>query len=179
MSVFLVISTSFLLLIGAGLFTKSVFYLQNYEFVKLVGADVSEAGDGPGQSLLRWRSLTHSKGSFRVQGNIWHLPFGNPENRIDGQGWSIFQALFGWSNNGSIGTVLAYIFYWLAVIVALVYMKFKEGRLVLFGHESKAGRARRERREAKQLEANHTLEKQAPGSRIGTPLEESPKELHA
>ena len=49
----------------------------------------------------------------------------NPENK-DGNGWTIFAALFGWSNNASIGTVLGYVFYWVAVVVVLIYMKYKE-----------------------------------------------------
>lgn len=131
-----------------------------------------------------------------MQGNVWHVTYGNPENNLDSQGWSIFNALFGWSNNASIGTILSYCFYWLAVIVALVYLKWSEGRLVILGHESKLGRCaatctalsdthsqRRERREARQLEAQPELEKAPAGSRIGTPLQspavEGPKELFA
>lgn len=94
------------------------------------GGDAAEAGDGPG--------------SFDVRGNVWHLNCCNPENKFDSDGWTIFAALFGWSNNGSrasprsfppfpadalaVGTVLSYVFYWLAVVAALVYMKFTEVR---------------------------------------------------
>jgi hypothetical protein len=65
----------------------------------------------------------------------------------------------------AVGTILAYIFYWLAVIVALVFIKWQEvsslwretrntnyfgqGRVTIFGKESKIGRERRARREAK------------------------------
>ncbi|KDN49818.1 hypothetical protein RSAG8_01883, partial [Rhizoctonia solani AG-8 WAC10335] len=59
LSVFLVASTSFLLLIGAGLFSKSVGYFERYKFNTKVGGDVAEAGNGPG--------------SYDVVGNIWHL----------------------------------------------------------------------------------------------------------
>ncbi|KAG8865945.1 high-affinity iron permease [Tulasnella sp. 331] len=113
-STFLVISTNLLLLVGAGLFSKSVGCFERRKFNALVGADVSELGDGPG--------------SFDVRGNIWHLDCCNPENVADkgGSGWTIFAAIFGWSNNGSLGTVLSYIFYWVAAIVSLVIMQVTE-----------------------------------------------------
>lgn len=57
MSIFLVASTAFLLLIGAGLFSRSVGYFQTYKYIQLVGADVAETGDGPG--------------SYSVHGNVW------------------------------------------------------------------------------------------------------------
>lgn len=125
--------TNFLLLIGAGLFSKAVGAFETHAFNKLLGADVDDAGgDGPG--------------SFRVQGNVWHLNCCNPDNVIDGHGWLIFNALFGWSNNASctfvsrfcvltisltgvwnlVGTVLSYVFYWIAVIAVLIFMKFNE-----------------------------------------------------
>lgn len=146
---FLVVSTSLLLLIGAGLFSKSVGAFERHKFNikvsnflvysfntsnhirhKQVGGDVAEAGNGPG--------------SYDVVGNIWHLNCCNPENKKDALGWGIFAAIFGWSNNGSskisifptmhttyckhptVGTVLSYIFYWVAAIVALVTMKHQE-----------------------------------------------------
>jgi high-affinity iron transporter len=34
--------------------------------------------------------------------------------------------LFGWNNTATIGTILSYIFYWLAVISYLVYSHFHE-----------------------------------------------------
>ncbi|KAJ8472798.1 hypothetical protein ONZ45_g16527 [Pleurotus djamor] len=131
--------TNFLLLIGAGLFSKAVGAFETHAFNQLLGADVDDAGgDGPG--------------SYRVQGNVWHLDCCNPNNVFDGHGWLIFNALFGWSNNGSIGTILAYVFYWIAVIVALIVMKYKEGRTKLFGKESDAGKRRRQVREAKAVD---------------------------
>lgn len=57
MSVFLVASTAFLLLIGAGLMSRSVGFFQMYRYVQLVGADIAESGDGPG--------------SYDVHGNVW------------------------------------------------------------------------------------------------------------
>jgi high-affinity iron transporter len=44
--------------------------------------------------------------------------------------------------------VLSYVFYWLAAIFALVALKWREGRVRIFGFESAAGKARRLRRAA-------------------------------
>lgn len=57
LSIFLVASTCFLLLIGAGLLSKAVGYFETYKYVQLVGADVAETGTGPG--------------SYNVHGNVW------------------------------------------------------------------------------------------------------------
>ena len=62
---FLVVSTCFLFLIGAGLASKGVGFFEYYVFAKGVGGDVAETGDGPG--------------SYRTKGNVWHLTYGNPE----------------------------------------------------------------------------------------------------
>ncbi|KAF7291854.1 Iron permease FTR1 [Mycena indigotica] len=134
LTIFLVAMTNLLLLIGAGLFSRAVWAFEENAFNKLLGADVDDAGgNGPG--------------SFRVQGNVWHLNCCNPEDNLDGQGWSVFNALFGWTNSASLGSVLSYVFYWLAVIVTLVVMKFREGRTTMFGKESEAGARRRIARE--------------------------------
>jgi high-affinity iron transporter len=137
LTVFLIVMTNFLLLIGAGLFTRAITAYQNHAFNQLLGADADDgtlAGDGPG--------------SYDVRGSVWHLDCCNPENKLDGQGWSIFQAILGWTHNATVGSVLAYVFFWVAVIVVLVAMKFREGRTTLLGRESAAGKRRRNRREA-------------------------------
>ncbi|KAJ7698669.1 iron permease FTR1/Fip1/EfeU [Mycena rosella] len=143
LSVFLILMTNLLLLIGAGLFSRAVWSFEENAFSNLLGADVDDSGgDGPG--------------SFRVQGNVWHLDCCNPEDPFDGQGWSIFNAIFGWTNSATLGSVLSYVFYWIAVIVVLVVMKYTEGRSKLFGRESAAGarrRAARERQAVAQTEA--------------------------
>ncbi|KAJ7484466.1 iron permease FTR1 [Mycena latifolia] len=134
LTVFLILMTNLLLLIGAGLFSRAVWAFEANAFNKLLGSDVDDAGgDGPG--------------SFRVQGSVWHLDCCNPEDKFDGQGWSIFNAIFGWTNSATLGSVLSYVFYWIAVIVVLVVMKFREGRSKLFGKESAAGTRRRTARE--------------------------------
>ncbi|KAI0777363.1 iron permease FTR1 [Trametes elegans] len=140
LTIFMVVMTNFLLLIGAGLFSKAVWAFQTNAFNHLLGADVDDAGgDGPG--------------SYDVRGNVWHLDCCNPENNFDNNGWSIFSAIFGWTNSATLGSVLSYVFYWLAVIATLIVLKFREGRTKLFGKESAMGRRRRERQEARDVAA--------------------------
>ncbi|KAF9530010.1 Ftr1 protein [Crepidotus variabilis] len=124
LTIFMVIMTNFLLLIGAGLFSRSVGAFEKHAFNKLVGGDVGEAGNGPG--------------SYRVQGNVWHLDCCSPESKTGNQGWTIFGAIFGWTNNATLGSVLAYVFYWIAVIAVLIFLKHKEGRTSLLGRKSVA-----------------------------------------
>lgn len=50
----------------------------------------------------------------------------------------IFNAIFGWSNEANLGTVLSYVFYWITIMVVLVYLKWKEGRMSFFGYKSAA-----------------------------------------
>ncbi|SCV74126.1 BQ2448_6558 [Microbotryum intermedium] len=131
LSAFLVISTNILFLLGAGLLSKGVGAFERYHFNKGVGADVSESGDGPG--------------SYYVPGNVWHLEYGNPENTANG-GWGIFNAILGWTNNATIGTIVSYCLYWIAAVVVLVYMKWSEGRCAIFGVESAAYKRRQQAR---------------------------------
>jgi high-affinity iron transporter len=44
--------------------------------------------------------------------------------------------------------VLSYVFYWMGAIVTLVFLRWREGRLRVFGFESEAGKARRLRQTA-------------------------------
>ncbi|KAN0116261.1 Iron permease FTR1 family domain containing protein [Russula decolorans] len=97
LTVFLVVMTNFILIISAGLFSKSVGSFEKNAFNHLIGGDTDSTGDGPG--------------TFDVRGSIWHLNCCNPENNIDGDGWLIFGALTGWTNSATIGTVLSYVFY--------------------------------------------------------------------
>ncbi|ORY28144.1 iron permease FTR1/Fip1/EfeU [Naematelia encephala] len=130
---FLIGSTSLLFLIGAGLMSKGVGYFEYYVFAKGVGGDVAEVGDGPG--------------SFMVKGNVWHLTYGNPEtgSPTTNGGWQIFNAILGWNNTATLGSVLSYVFYWLLIIVTLLYLKWQEGRMTFFGFKSSAHRRREER----------------------------------
>nr|XP_031857478.1 uncharacterized protein CI109_007097 [Kwoniella shandongensis]KAA5524550.1 hypothetical protein CI109_007097 [Kwoniella shandongensis] len=134
---FLIGSTSFLCLIGAGLMSKAIGYFQYYRFAKGVGGDVAETGDGPG--------------SYQVAGNVWHLTYGNPEtgSPTTNGGWQIFNAIFGWNNTATVGTILSYVFYWLLIIGTLIVLKWKEGRVTFFGRGSAAYNRRAIAREQK------------------------------
>ncbi|KAG1769349.1 iron permease FTR1/Fip1/EfeU [Suillus occidentalis] len=127
LTIFLIVMTNLILLIGAGLFSKAVWAFQEHAFNTLLGADVDDTGgNGPG--------------SYDVRGNVWHLDCCNPETE---QAWGIFNAVLGWTNTATLGSVLSYVFYWFLVIGVLVRMKFKEGRTKIFGWESAAGTRRR------------------------------------
>ncbi|GAA6014600.1 hypothetical protein JCM8202_001595 [Rhodotorula sphaerocarpa] len=164
LSIFLVVSTNVLFLLGAGLLSKAVFFFQTYIYVHGVGGDVAETGSGPG--------------SFDpTDGLVWHLPYGNPENNLSGQGWSIFNSILGWTNNATVGSVLAYCFYWIACIFTLVYMKWSEGRTTLFGLKSAAYRRREARRaRAEASESESESEKTARGSETPSIEEAGKKE---
>ncbi|PWN31799.1 iron permease FTR1 [Meira miltonrushii] len=110
---FLVFSTCFLLVIAAGMFSRSVYYLQFYQYVQLVGDAAAESGSGPG--------------SYNANNYVWHLDCCNPEDKKNGgSGWAILNSLFGWNNTATVGSILSYIFYWLAVISYLVYSHFQQ-----------------------------------------------------
>ncbi|KAJ2915160.1 hypothetical protein MD484_g5260, partial [Candolleomyces efflorescens] len=154
--------TNLLLLIGAGLFSRATGNFERYAFNKLLGGEAGEAvGDGPG--------------TYKVQGNVWHLDCCNPENKTGAGGWSIFSSILGWNNNATLGSVLSYVFYWIAVIVALVYMKFKEGRTKLFGRESAAGTQRRLKNELKHEPQGHEHEDDKASSSKDHAVDELPR----
>ncbi|KAH9816728.1 iron permease FTR1/Fip1/EfeU [Melampsora americana] len=131
LSIFLIVSTIALMYIGAGLITKATWYFTMHRYIQAVGGDAAEAGDGPG--------------SFPVDGLLWHLDYGNPENKLAAGGWTIFSGVLGWNNTGTLATVLIYIAFWLLVSITLVYMKWKEGRCTIFNISSQARKRRLER----------------------------------
>lgn len=118
MQYFLIASTCFLYLIGSGLFSKAVWFLQFYSFASKAGGDVAESGSGPGSYNPHW--------------TVWHVNCCNP---LTDNGWMIFNALFGWQNFGTYGSVISYCAYWIAlmlVIAALMYEE-KKGYLPIIG----------------------------------------------
>lgn len=93
---FLVGSTCFLYLVAAGLFSRGVWFFELQQFInKVGGGDVSESGSGPG--------------SYDISKSVWHVNCCNPET--DG-GWMIFNALLGWQNSATYGSVISYNVYW-------------------------------------------------------------------
>ncbi|KAI5475027.1 iron permease FTR1 [Pseudohyphozyma bogoriensis] len=161
LSIFLVVSTNILFLLGAGLFSKAVGDFERQVFNQGVGADVAELGNGPG--------------SYDVRGSVWHLECCNPENNTDSTGWGIFNAILGWSNDASYGTILSYVFYWLLVAVTMVYLRWKEGRASFFGKHSAAGQRRIDRAAKRAAGGEAYHEKSV--SRDGSNSEEEKKDL--
>jgi high-affinity iron transporter len=59
LQIFLVISTCFLYLVAAGLFSKGVWNLEQDAWVKIAGEGAAEAGTGPG--------------SYDIRKSVWHV----------------------------------------------------------------------------------------------------------
>lgn len=96
---------------AAGLFSRAVWYLELNKWNKLTGGDASENGSGPG--------------SYDIRKSVWHVNCCNPELN-GGGGWGVFNALFGWQNSATYGSVISYNMYWIAVIAAFVAMRYNE-----------------------------------------------------
>lgn len=109
LQVFLCASTAILYLISAGLFSRGVWFFENYAFNQQTGGDASENGDGPG--------------TYNIKHSVWHVNCCNP---LRDNGWDVFNALLGWQNSATYGTVLAYNLYWLFIIVTLLLMLYQE-----------------------------------------------------
>lgn len=56
---FLVLSTCFLYLVAAGLFSRAVWYFEAQDWNNLTGGDAAEAGSGPG--------------SYDITKSVWHI----------------------------------------------------------------------------------------------------------
>ncbi|CAO1632862.1 unnamed protein product [Sympodiomycopsis kandeliae] len=115
---FLLFSTCILLLIAAGMASRSVYYLEFYQYVKKVGDAAAESGSGPG--------------SYNALNYIWHIDCCNPEDSSGGNGYGILNSLVGWNNTGTAGSIAAYIVYWVVIMLYLLYAFWKENRLALF-----------------------------------------------
>lgn len=108
---FLIVSTCFLYLVAAGLFSRGVWYLEANAWNDATGGDASENGSGPG--------------SYDIRKSVWHVNCCNPELN-GGGGWGIFNALLGWQNSATYGSVISYNVFWIVVIVGFVLLRFKE-----------------------------------------------------
>ncbi|KAK9860153.1 uncharacterized protein MYU51_010479 [Penicillium brevicompactum] len=113
MQIFLIISTCFLYLVAAGLFSRGVWYFENNTWNKVIGGDASETGSGAG--------------SYDIRQSVWHVNCCNPELG-GGGGWGIFNALLGWTNSATYGSVIAYNLFWVCVMVGYSMMLYREKR---------------------------------------------------
>lgn len=106
---FLIGSTCFLYLVAAGLLSRGVWFIELQGFINHVGQDVSEMGSGPG--------------SYDITKSLWHVNCCN--SQTDGP-WMIFNALLGWQNSATYGSVISYNLYWLCIIIAFYSMRHRE-----------------------------------------------------
>ena len=113
MQIFLIISTCFLYLVAGGLFSRGVWYFENNTWNKIIGGDASETGSGAG--------------SYNIKQSVWHVNCCNPELG-GGGGWGIFNALLGWTNSATYGSVISYNLYWICVMVGYRLMFYRERR---------------------------------------------------
>ncbi|KAI0147750.1 plasma membrane iron permease [Xylariaceae sp. FL1272] len=111
MQIFLIISTCFLYLVAAGLFSRAVWYFEANEWNRITGGDAAETGSGAG--------------SYDITKSVWHVNCCNPELN-GGGGWGIFNALFGWQNSATYGSVISYNVYWIVVIAYFVMMGYHD-----------------------------------------------------
>lgn len=114
--IFLIFSSCILYLIAAGMFSKAIWSLQYHVFAVKVGSDVAEAGNG--------------QGSYNILETVWHLDCCNPETD---DGWDVFNAVLGWQNTATYGSIISYNLYWifLACVLACMMHEEKTGSLPL------------------------------------------------
>ncbi|KAL5116134.1 high-affinity iron permease [Pleosporales sp. CAS-2024a] len=112
LQIFLVVSTCFLYLVAAGLFSKGVWSLEFNAWKHIAGEGVAEAGAGPG--------------SYDIRKSVWHVNCCSPQDNGGDGGWGIFNSLLGWQNSATYGSVLAYNLYWLCVIAGFLVMGARE-----------------------------------------------------
>ncbi|KAF9357206.1 hypothetical protein BGX26_004079 [Mortierella sp. AD094] len=106
---FFVASTCLLLLVAAGLVARAVTAFEANTWNHLTNTQSDDAG------------------TYDPRVNVWGLQCCNPNDPNAG-GWALFNAVLGWSNVASIGTILSYILYWFAVMACLTFMKLRRRR---------------------------------------------------
>ncbi|KAK4167341.1 iron permease FTR1/Fip1/EfeU [Cladorrhinum sp. PSN259] len=111
LKVFLVFSTCLLYLVAAGLFSRAVWSFEQQKWNIVVGGDAAEVGEGPG--------------SYDIDSSVWHVNCCSPSFN-GGNGWGFLNAIFGWTNSATYGSVISYNLYWLFVIAGFLVMRFNE-----------------------------------------------------
>ncbi|KAI0463309.1 hypothetical protein LJB42_003331 [Komagataella kurtzmanii] len=107
---FLILSTAFLYLVASGLMSRGVWFLELERYVQLCdGQDMSEVGSGPG--------------SYDVSNSVWHV---NCCNGLTDGGWMLLNALVGWTNSATYGSVISYIAFWVFIVASLKVRLFRE-----------------------------------------------------
>ncbi|KAJ3014420.1 hypothetical protein HKX48_005176 [Thoreauomyces humboldtii] len=142
---FFMVSTCFLFIIAAGLFARGIRSLEENHWLGSL-LYPSGSGDDGGAPGARYTTA------------LWFLTCCDPNSNSDG--WSLFQALAGWSNIGTPASVSGYCMYWVAVIAWLLSIKYVERRRARRNKASGAGGrsvnvARSEPQEVKANAPNH------------------------
>ncbi|KAI0602414.1 iron permease-like protein [Biscogniauxia sp. FL1348] len=108
---FLIASTCLLYLVAAGLFSRAVWYFENQKWNNVIGGDAAELGNGAG--------------SYDIDQSVWHVNCCSPELN-GGGGWGIFNAILGWTNSATYGSVISYNLYWIVVMISFFIMRYHE-----------------------------------------------------
>lgn len=88
-----------------------------------MGGDAAETGNGPG--------------SYDIDKSVWHVNCCQTSGPNAG-GWGFFNAILGWTNSATYGSVISYNLYWIAVMIAFIFMCLRETRGRWPGVKSKA-----------------------------------------
>ncbi|KAJ3406552.1 hypothetical protein HDU80_010952 [Chytriomyces hyalinus] len=114
---FFVSATILILYLAAGLWSKAVLSFETNEWGHLIG--VADAD---------------SSKFYNVKKSVWHLSCCDPKDPNLG-GWQLFNAIFGWTNSPTIGSIVSYIVYWVIITISLVVMKLMDRRRERLGLE--------------------------------------------
>ncbi|KAJ3026890.1 UNVERIFIED_CONTAM: high-affinity iron permease [Siphonaria sp. JEL0065] len=112
---FFVSASIFILYLSAGLMSKSIFKFEQNTWNINLGVMDSDMLD-----------------YYNVQQNVWHVSCCNPEDKTQG-GWQLLNAILGWNNTATIGSVVSYVLFWFLFSAVLVSMKLLERRRVRLG----------------------------------------------
>ena len=103
---FFIISAYFLLVIAAGLLSRSEGLFEDHAWSLKVAVDPDAEG-----SVF-----------FDPRVNVWMLPCCGKSNGI----WALMYAIFGFRNVATIGTVTIYCLYWVSISILLVFMRIRK-----------------------------------------------------
>ncbi|KAH3669033.1 hypothetical protein WICMUC_005108 [Wickerhamomyces mucosus] len=110
LQIFLIGSTCFLYLVSAGLMSRGVWFFELDLFIRRCnGQDMAEVGNGPG--------------SYDIANTIWHV---NCCSGMNDGGWMLLNALVGWTNTATYGSILSYNLYWLFIVILLKIKLYQE-----------------------------------------------------
>lgn len=108
---FLIASSCLLYLVAAGLFSRAVWFFEMQKWNTAVGGDAAETGAGPG--------------SYDIAKSVWHVNCCSPYYN-GGGGWGVFNAILGWQNSATYGSVISYNIYWIFVMIGFGCMRYHE-----------------------------------------------------